>query len=354
MIPDPAKVRRILVRANNWIGDVVMISPAIRALRERFVGAEISILARPWVCDALGANPFFDTLIPYEIPGRHEGALGRLRLAADLRRRGFDLAVLFQKAFEAAFLAAAAGIPVRVGHGTDHRGFLLTHAVPVTEASRLMHHVDFFLEVAEACGCRPANRQPFFSLAAEDRTWADEFLRGAESGSRMVAIHPGGSKAPRAWHLDRFADLAGALHESHALAPLIVGDASDADAGEEIARRVPSTLVSAGRTTVRQMAALIERSRLFVGSDSGPMHIAGALGTPAVGIFGPGAPEKTAPRTDRSPFEAVTLRFPCSPCRQDFFRECDAAASGKPHCLEGIQVEAVAAVCRRVLAASQS
>ena len=92
MIPDPAGVQRILIRANNWIGDVVMISPAIRALRERFAGAEIGILARPWVLDALAANPFFDTLIPYEVPGRHAGVLGRVRLIAELRRRRFDLA----------------------------------------------------------------------------------------------------------------------------------------------------------------------------------------------------------------------------------------------------------------------
>lgn len=375
MTPDPAKVGRILVRANNWIGDVVMISPAIRALREQFPNAEISILARPWVCDALGANPFFDTLIPYETPGRHDGVLGRMRLVAELRRRRFDLAVLFQKAFEAAFLSAAAGIPIRVGHDTDHRRLLLTKAVPVTEASRRRHHVDFFLEVAEACGCRPTNRQPFFALSAEDRSWAAAFLRfeptaafASSAGtfdvdasfrerrtvSRFVAIHPGGSKAPRAWHVSRFAELATRLQSSHGLVPLIVGDQSDAASGEEIARAVPNTLVSAGRTTVRQMGALIERSRLFVGNDSGPMHIAGALGTPGVGIFGPGTPEKTAPRTAGSPFEAVTLRFHCSPCRQDFFRECDPAPSGKPHCLEGIDVEAVAAACGRALIASEA
>src|SRR5262249_31302301 len=150
LIPDPARVRRILVRANNWIGDVVMISPAVKALRERFTGAEIAILARPWVLDALAANPFFDRLIPYESPGRHAGLFGRLRLAAQLRRDRFDMAVLFQKAFEAAFLAKAAGIPVRVGHATDRRSWLLTDRVPVTPESELRHHVDFFLEVAEA------------------------------------------------------------------------------------------------------------------------------------------------------------------------------------------------------------
>lgn len=373
MIPPPASVRKILVRANNWIGDVVMISPAVRALRERYTGAEIAILARPWVLDALAANPFFDRLIPYESPGRHAGLLGKIRLAAELRRERFDLAVLFQKAFEAAFLAAAAGIPVRVGHDTDRRGWLLTDRVPVTPESSRRHHVDYFLEVAESCGCVPLTREPFFILADADRAWAEGFLDGAarsdeagagspapSSGLRterparsFLAIHPGGSKAPRAWHAPRFAELARTLARERGLVPVVVGDAGDAAAGEEVARAVPGTVISAGRTTVRRMAALIERSALFVGNDSGPMHIAGAVGTPAVGIFGPGIPEKTAPRAKGGRFEAVTLRFPCSPCKQNFFRECDPAPSGKPYCLENLEVDTVLAACRRVLDAGR-
>jgi len=380
LIPPPASVRRILVRANNWIGDVVMISPAVKALRERFTGAEIAILARPWVLDALAANPYFDRLIPYESPGRHTGLIGKIRLAAELRRQRFDMAVLFQKAFEAALLAKAAGIPVRVGHDTDRRGWLLTDRVPVTPESARRHHVDFFLEVAEACGCTPTTRVPFFALADEDRAWAEGFLDGAARegggaaaqgrdaaaalppraaeapGARrpFVAIHPGGSKAPRAWHAERFAELARALGAERGLVPLVVGDAGDAAAGAEIARAVPGTLVAAGRTTVRRMGALIERSALFVGNDSGPMHIAGAVGTPTVGIFGPGTPEKTSPRGGPGTFEPVTLRFHCSPCKQNFFRECDPAPSGKPYCLENLDVAAVLAASRRVLDASRA
>ena len=227
----------------------------------------------------------------------------------------------------------------------------------MTPESARRHHVDFFLEVAEAAGCVPLTRDPFFVLAAEDRAWAEGFLDGAaprESEARrahhdgeapapgpapgkasapaaapaapvaaaaddrrpFVVIHPGGSKAPRAWHAARFAELARALADERGLVPLVVGDAGDAEAGAEVARAVPETVVAAGRTTVRRMAALIERSALFVGNDSGPMHIAGAVGTPAVGIFGPGIPEKTAARAKPGFFEPVTLRFPCSPCRQ--------------------------------------
>lgn len=351
MTLDPTRIRRILVRANNWIGDVVMISPAIRSLRETFRDAEIAILARPWVLDALAANRCFDRLIADEVPGRHQGPLGRLRLARRLRSERFDLAVLFQKAFDAAFLAAAAGIPVRVGHTTDHRRLLLTDPIPLTEGWWGRHHVDFFLEIAAACGCATGSRTPFFTLADEDRSWASSFLaeRGPSPAPRFVAIHPGSSKAPRAWHAERYAHLAARLLEEPGLVPLVVGDRADLPAAREIASAVPRAVIAAGETTVRRMGALIERSALFVGNDSGPMHIAGALGVPTVGLFGPGSPEKTSPRGEGLRFEAVTTRYPCSPCRQNFFRECDPAPSGKPHCLESITVEAAAAACRRVL-----
>jgi heptosyltransferase-2 len=216
-----------------------------------------------------------------------------------------------------------------------------------------------FLEVAIAAGAKPRSRTPFFSLDASDRAWAEAFF-GAEAGLpardparlKVVAIHPGGSKAPRAWSASRYAELAARLFKDEGLRPMVVGDTGDAAAGAEIAAAVPGTILSAGRTTVRRMAALMERCALFVGNDSGPMHIAGALGTPSVGIFGPGTPGKTAPRGEDLRFEAVTLQFPCSPCRQDFFKECEPSPAGKPFCLENLTVEMVAAACRRVLRAA--
>jgi heptosyltransferase-2 len=120
MIPiDPVRTQRILIRANNWIGDVVMISPAVRAIRERFTQARIAMVAKNWVLDALGGNPCFDELIEYDPDGIHRGVAGRLRLARALRQGApFDLAVLFQKAFDAAAVARLAGARGPLGYAT--------------------------------------------------------------------------------------------------------------------------------------------------------------------------------------------------------------------------------------------
>src|SRR5258706_5094127 len=221
---DRAATRRILIRANNWIGDVVMISPAVRAIRERFFRARIAMVAKAWVLEALGGNPCFDELIEYEPDGLHAGIAGRLRLARALRRGApFDLAVLFQKAFDAAVVARLAGARLRVGYATDARSALLTHALPLpTEGT---HHAEVFLGLARALGCAVRDPLPFFHLSTEDRARAAALIeRSPFSGAGpLIAIHPGASKGPRAWHSDRYAALVRDLHGSMGARILLIG-----------------------------------------------------------------------------------------------------------------------------------
>lgn len=340
---DPSNVHRILIRANNWIGDVVMISPAIRAIRARFDAAKISILAKKWVLDTLEGNPDYDELIEYDRTGIHRGLAGRLRLVRTLRRHRFDLAVLFQKAFEAAALARLAGVRNRVGYDTDFRGALLTHPLPLPPPGT--HHLEVFLGVARALGCDVSDRRPTFHIDAGARGQAGDILRGNgyPTGQPVVAIHPGASKPPRAWHADRFGVLARRLAETCDARILLVGGPGDHEMVGLIRTHLPMerVLTTPGTIPIRVMAALLERCQLFVGNDSGPMHIAAALGVPTVALFGPGDPERTAPRWGPGPVTAITRRYPCSPCRQDFFHECPPAPSGKPFCLEEIHVDEV-------------
>jgi lipopolysaccharide heptosyltransferase II len=338
--PRPDEVRRILIRANNWIGDVVMISPAVRAIRAHFRDARIAILAKRWVLDAVRGHPYYDDLVEFDDEGRHRGARGRLRLAAELRRERFDLAVLFQKAFEAAFLACAAGARRRYGYATDGRSALLTDALPLPPPGT--HHVDVFLGLARALGCPVADPHPVFHLGPEAERAADGLLERAGFGSHapLVAIHAGASKAPRAWHPGRFALLGRGLVERAEARLILLGGPGDGAILAEIAGATPRerTLVPDPRTPLRTSAALLARCHLFVGNDSGPMHLAAALGVPAVAIFGPGDPDRTAPRSARAPVTVLSRRYPCSPCRQDFFRECAPGPAGKPFCLEEITV----------------
>jgi lipopolysaccharide heptosyltransferase II len=352
--PDPRHVRRILIRANNWIGDVVMISPAVRAIRRRFPEARVAMVGKRWVLDALRGAPQYDELIEYDPAGAHRGASGRLRLARALRTGGrFDLAVLFQKAFDAAVVARLAGARLRVGYATDHRGFLLTHALPPPPPTR--HHAEAFNDLARAVGAVVDDPRPFFEVGTAERAAADAHLdrAGLGSGEAIVALHPGASKPPRAWHAERFAELAATLHARAGARFIVLAGPDEAPLARAVAMAVPASAwtMTPPDGGLRLSAALLQRCRLFVGNDSGPMHLAAALGVPTIGIFGPGRTTNTAPVGGRGPVRLVSRDYPCAPCRQAFFRECPPAPSGKPFCLEEITTGEVAAVALELLGA---
>jgi len=349
---DPERTRRILVRANNWIGDVVMISPAVRALRHRFPRAAIAMVAKRWVLDAVSGNPWFDELIEYDHEGAHRGLAGRLRLARGIRAQGpVDLAILFQKAFDAAALAWLAGAKTRVGYATDARGFLLTHPLPPPPADR--HHADAFLDLARAVGCGEIDPLPSFHLGERERSGADALLarRGFTGAPLLVALHPGASKGPRAWHAERFAALVERLRRRHAARFVLIGAAGERATLERVAAglRKEDWIGPDEAPGLLDAAALLARCHLFVGNDSGPMHLAAALGVPTVGLFGPGRPANTAPRGRPGTVVTIGRDYPCAPCRQDFFRECPPAPSGKPFCLEEIGVDEVEEAALRLV-----
>lgn len=352
LAPVPWRVKRILIRSTNWIGDIVMISPALSALRRRYPEARIEIVAIPRVAPCLEANPAIDEVLRFDRRGADRGVRGLLRLARRLRGRRYDMAVLFQKAAGAALAARLAGIPIRIGLDTDRRGWLLTHPVPFTEALARRHHLEIFSEIARAAGCDTVAQEPWFPLLPNDLEWADRFLaaRGAGRFPLLLALHGGASKAPRAWHAERFAEVAARMAAGHDAGVVLLGGDGDRGAMSVVASRLGDRAMDAcGESTIGQMAALISRCAAFLGNDSGPMHVAGALGVPVVAVFGPGDPGRTAawpaaPPTmgaGRSPVLAVSRRYPCAPCRQSFFKECYPSPSGKPMCLESIGVDEV-------------
>lgn len=145
-------VARILVRGTNWVGDALLMTPALASVRRTFPKAHLSLLVRPWVADLFRGNPAVDEVLLYESAGAHRGATGKLRLARELRRRRFDLAVLFQNAFDAALIAWLARIPERVGFATQGRGWLLTRPVSLPPELRRRHQMEYYLELVRALG----------------------------------------------------------------------------------------------------------------------------------------------------------------------------------------------------------
>jgi len=327
---------KILVRATNWVGDAVMGIPALQALRARWRQAHIAILARPWVADIYQGQGLADQIIPFEHRGRHAGIGGVERLAGELRAEKFDAALLMQNAFEAAWIALRAGIPERIGYARDGRGWLLTRAIAVPQHGEIpAHEVFYYLELLRRAGwvlaesawgqLKLAATTPVPSIdlqVAEDALKkAESFLVGAgtKNAALRVALAPGAAYgSAKCWPTERYAALADRLVAEFGADVILFGSPGERDVAERIAAKMQHVPVMlAGKTSIGDLPALFSRCQLFVGNDSGAMHVAAAVGLPVVTIFGPTDPFGTRPAT--ASFALVQEKVSCSPC---FLRHC--------------------------------
>jgi heptosyltransferase-2 len=338
-------VERILVRGTNWLGDAVLTIPALQALRSGFPHARIALLLKPAVAELFQHHPAVDEIILYRDPGPHAGLGGKLALARQLSRGRYDLAVLFQNAFEAAAITALAGIPNRYGYATDGRWFLLTHRVPMTPGLRRRHQAEYYLELLRPLGIPIDPVPPTLRTTPEEDAAAGVLLseRGVTPGRTLIGLNPGSTYgAAKRWIPERYAEVADRLAAEHDGHVLIFGGRGEEPLGAAIAgmMRSPVTVLS-GRTTVRQLVALIKPCRLFLTNDTGPMHIAAALGVPLVAIYGPTDPVTTAPFGKGH--ELIRKPVDCSPC---LLRECPI----DHRCMQGITVDMVYEAAAKQLA----
>ena len=174
---DFQEIRKVLVRTANWIGDAVMTLPALASIREGLPNRHIAVLTKPWVADLFSGHPLVDEVILYESPGIHEGIRGKWRLARELKQKQFDLAILFQNAFEAALIAFLAGIPRRAGYNTDARGILLTQAVPVNGKVKKGHQVDYYRAMTAGLGFQSLPVAPSLALTKSQLEESERILR---------------------------------------------------------------------------------------------------------------------------------------------------------------------------------
>jgi heptosyltransferase-2 len=332
------KIKRLLIRSTNWIGDAVMTSPAVRAVRSNFPDVRISMLAKPWVAPIFAHSPHVDDIIIYEAGGRHTGVNGTIRLARELRRYRFDAAILLQNAIEAALIAFMAGIPARIGFDTDARKLLLTHPVPCTKAIKSIHQTGYYLKMLEGAGLVAGSQALELRVGVQDRQQAERTLSagGITPGRRVIGLNPSATFGPaKQWFPERFAALGDRLAKSHDAAILIFGGPSDRKLGRSIVKMMKSPAVDlSGRTSLGEAMALIDRCDAFVTNDSGLMHVAAALSTPLVAIFGSTNSTTTSPYSDTS--RIVRVPIECSPCMQP------VCPLGHMNCMQRVTVEMVA------------
>jgi len=338
--------KRILVLRYRFIGDTILTVPFLRNLRLAEPSAYIAWVVAPGSADVVKGIPYVDELIYWDpvtihadSRGTHRGWKDKWRFIRELHSRRFDKVYVLKRSLSSAIMARLSGAPERIGFDTEGRGLLLTRRVPYRSDR---HEVENFLEVLRADGVPVADDYLEAWLSPDEERFAGEFLesRGVQPGELLVGIHPFAANQTRAWHEDNFIAVANSLQERFRVRILLFGGSKDAEGAEYLRERItPAPVMAVGATSLRQSMALLARCRLLVCNDSGVMHLGAALGLPLVAIFGPQSPVKFGPWGAKS--RVVYGRFPCSPCRQKFFRECAPSPRGKPECLEKVTVRQV-------------
>lgn len=318
----PDYPEKILIRSTNWIGDAIMTTPAVRSIRNHFPDSEITMLLQPWVGDVFRFSPQVDELFLYEKQGRHAGLKGKLRLASELRRKKFDAAILLQNAFEAAFITALAGIPARGGYTTDGRALLLTNGVKKPADIKTRHQVHYYQEMVRGLGIAAGPDKLELVLPGSKKNAAESALQTVfdSIGGRVavVGLNPGAAYGPaKRWPAQKFSELAEMLCRQTDSVIIIFGTDDDRDTAMQIKDccTAPERVVDlTGKTKLVEAMAFIDCCTAFVTNDSGLMHVAAALETPLVAIFGSTDHIATGPFSTSS--KVIRKPLECSPCKE--------------------------------------
>jgi lipopolysaccharide heptosyltransferase I len=335
-MPDP---QRILIIKPSAIGDVVHALPVLNLLRRRWPESVIDWLVTPACAGLLEGHEQLDEVVLFN--RRHFGkGWYRPKIAREfcgwmlqLRRRGYDLVIDLQGLFRSGWLAWVSGAPRRVGFANAREGGWVFYTDRIRLDSVECHAVERYVKLAQSLGCPSGEPVEFpFATTAGDREVVAGLLGNVE---RFAVLLPGTNWATKRWPIGHFAELVNPLRERLGLQTVVAGGPGDVELGQQI----PGALNLAGKTSLRQLTALLERAALVIANDSGPMHIAAALGRPLVTLFGPTNPVRTGPFN--RPETVLRLDIACAPC---YSRTCSHQS-----CLQWLGPQAVLAAAERQL-----
>lgn len=316
MKADFGKIDRILVRAVNWVGDTVLTYPAVQRLKTCFPGSHLAILVRDRLVDLWRTLPYVDEVIPFQPRRGWSSPWEDLRLGLSLRKRKFDLAVIFPRSFRSAYQVYLARVPIRIGYQGEGRFLFLTHGIRRNEEILHVHRIHYYQKLIDAFGKGGGLDSPRIFLRNEDRRWAEEKLKGLAllDGRPLIGMNPGATYGlAKCWYPDRFGQLGKRLAQKWKASILLFGKGEEKSITHEILQHLREGGVDlTGETDLLQLAAVLERCQLLVTNDTGTMHVATAVGTPVLALFGPTDPITTGPWGEGH--RVLRKEISCSPC----------------------------------------
>ena len=333
-------MRNILIIKLRYLGDVLLATPTVRAIKAARPDVRVSMMVNRGTEVVLSGNQDL-----HEVMVLDTGSLAaQWRLIARLRRRRFDMVIDLTDGDRSAFLSWISGAPVRIGFNDEHRWRGKCYTQVVQPVPGMQHRIDRDLEALKPMSIQAGSKDPQLWLTPEEENSAEQLLGqlGVQRSQSMVILQPGARYWFKAWPPERFAELADQLTSQYGCQVLIGGSRLDIDVAQQIRQMTKSSpLLMAGRTTIKQFAAIVKKSALFIGSDSGAMHIASAVGTPVVALYGPSNPREWGPRGG-----SVEVLYKGLDCRSCFHPTC---TKGEENCMRLITVHEVFAAAQRLL-----
>lgn len=292
---DPEKIKEILIIRTAYIGDVVMTLPMLKPLKERFPGCRISFLVPSGVEGLLATHPFIDEIIAHDAFWFYPDSTQKyLPFIKDLKSRKFDLIIEARGDIrDILFLVSPVRARYKVSYGVGGGAYLLTHEVPY---EKWKHKVEYHLDIARYLGCSVENGEYGIDFSVDESESMQKRLRGYGIGNMFFCAHPGGRLCLKRWPVEKCVELYDRIISDYKVPLVLVGSKDEVPLVDEIVSNMKHRPVGlAGKLNLRDLTCLLSQSELFICNDSGPMHLAAAVGTPTVAIFGPSESFETSP-----------------------------------------------------------
>lgn len=338
--------KKIIIARLDRIGDVVLSTPVIKALRDAYPDSHIAMMVRPYAREIVEGNPYLNEVIIYDKDRDHKGIAGNYKFIQELREKKFDIAIILHPTNRTHLILKLAGIPERIGYDKK-AGFLLTKRIPHTKQFGMKHEIDYTLGILRYIGIEPSSRSLYMPINALcERKIEGIFKENRVKDSEIIiAISPGASCASKCWGVEKFADVANGLVERYGARIIIMAGNVDKHFGDRLASLITAGCINlSGKTGIGDIASLLRRARLFISNDSGPVHIGCAVGTPVIAIFGRSdrglSPERWGPSGKRD--QALHKSAGCYVC---YAHNCKVGFK----CLDSISAEEVLEAAEKIL-----
>lgn len=336
-----ASPRRVLILKPSAVGDVVHALPVLPRLRKLWPTATLSWLITPACAALVERHPMVDEVILFQRKRWGHSWYNPLALAelasfvTDLRKRRFDLVIDLQGLFRSAWIAMASGASRRIGFSNAREFAPMFYTELVDCSWEKDHAVDRYLKIVSALGCAGGPVEFSFAVDDDDRKYVRTLI---PENIPYAVLMPGTNWETKRWPVEKYAAIVKPLKDRFGLESVVAGSSDDA----KLARSIPAAYDLTGKTNLRQIVALLERAKLVIGNDTGPMHMAAAMNVPLVAPYGPTDPARTGPYG--RPKSMIRLDLPCSPC---YSRTCSHRS-----CLQWLNLEPVLAAAEQQLTRS--